>query len=94
MEAVVKEVNEEDQNPMTAFLCEGFVERAESETTRAHSEGSYDAMSSNNSGSDNEADLFDEKEDFHRDRSDSARQSLLVDELFSQYVTKIANEFP
>ena len=78
---------------MTTFLCTGFVERADTEATRAASVESYDDVSSNNSGSDNEGDMFDE-EDFDQDRSDSARQSLLVDELFSQYVTKIANEFP
>ena len=78
---------------MTTFLCTGFVERADTEATRAASVESYDDVSSNNSGSDNEGDMFDE-EDFDQDRSDSARQSLLVDQLFSQYVNKIANEYP
>ena len=80
---------------MTTFLCEGFVERAETEATRAASSESYDDVSSNNSGSDNEGDMFDGEDfDDDRDRSDSARQSLLVDQLFSQYVNKIANEYP
>ena len=83
LEAVVKEVNEEDQTPMTAFLCEGFVERSETEATRAASHDSLDDVSSKNSGSDNEGDLFDNDDFDDRDRSDSARQSLLVDQLFS-----------
>ena len=76
LQAVVKEVNEEDTDPMTAYLCGRYVERVETEATAATDAFSYSELDSDNSGgSDQEHfDDFDEDDeafDADRERSDS-----------------------